>query len=71
MNEWFVTKGSVWHGVTMFLHHEKILDLVVGTRALAVGAGVLEPAGTNGTTFVSWSEFGALPCEVNSLPLKL
>ena len=50
----------------MFLHPKKILD-VVGTRALAVGAGVLEPAGTNGTTFVSWPEFGALPCEVNSL----
>ena len=61
-----MTKGSVWHGVTMFLHPKKILD-VVGTRALAVGAGVLEPAGTNGTTFVSWPEFGALPCEVNSL----
>lgn len=66
MKEWFVTKGSVWHGVTMFLHPTKILD-VVGTRALAVGAGVLEPAGTNGTTFVSWPKSGALPCEVNSL----
>ena len=66
MNEWFVTKGSMWHGAPMCLHHRKIFDLVVGT-ALAVCAGVLEPAGTNGTTFVSWSEFGALPCEVNSL----
>ena len=67
MKEWFVTKGSVWHGVTMFLHPKKILD-VVGTRALTVGAGVLEPAGTNGTTFVSWPELEHCLKTVNSLP---